>query len=229
MSEPTSSPGPYWLPGPTVPHGDAYDPGSEPPRSHRTLVIVAILLGIAVVFAGTYVVGWLSAPLADLTPLPMLNVTPTAGTVARTGFTLAGSTLSGPGFTARAPSGWTLGADNGVSTNDGVIENGADNSLAYFASDPNPAATKCSNAMGSYRAKLGGTVVDLPNVTWANGTAVVKELETTYSNGQAIGIDVYCVDRPNNTSAALLSIAAPEHQATNKAAAESLLASWFWT
>jgi hypothetical protein len=58
---------------------------------------------------------------------------------------------------------------------------------------------------------------------------VVKELETKYSTGKAIGLNIYCVDRPGNTSAAILSIAAPNHQATNRAAAEALLASWTWT
>jgi hypothetical protein len=37
------------------------------------------------------------------------------------------------------------------------------------------------------------------------------------------------VDRPGNTSAAILSIADLDHQATNKAAVEALLASWVWT
>ena len=145
------------------------------------------------------------------------------------GFTLTGSTLSGPGFTAKMPSGWTLAAENGVDTNDGVIENGSRNTLAYFASDPSSAATRCHNAAENYRAKLGGAVVDLPAVPWGNDTAVVKELETKYSTGEAIGLDIYCVDRPGNASAVIFSIAAPEHQETNKAAAEGLLASWVWT
>ena len=217
-------------------------PAPDAPRSRRPLVIVAVLLGVAIIFAGTYVIGRLTAPTAPVavSSAPTLAATrtstsakasastSTSGTSTRVGFTLTGATLSGPGFTARMPSGWTLGSANGDSTNDGEIENGTDNSIAFFATDPSSAASRCSNAAGSFRSKLGGTVVDLPNVPWANGTAVVKELETKYSGGQAIGIDIYCVDRANTTSAAILSIASPEHQATNRATAEALIASWAW-
>jgi hypothetical protein len=205
-----------------------------PPRSNMPLVIVAVLLGMAVVFAGTYLVGQLTASPAPSAASSVVTVTHSSAgasttTAQRAGFTLNGLTLSGRGFTARMPSGWTLAADNGNSDTDGVIENGTDNSLAFFATDPTSASTRCRNAFDSYRAKLGGTVVDLPSVRWATGTAVVKELETKYSTGQEIGLNIYCVDRPGNTSAAILSIAALNHQATNKAAAEALLASWTWT
>jgi hypothetical protein len=214
-------------------------PVSAPQRSNTPLIIVAVLLGLAVVLTGSYVLGRLTAPTAPAavsspTTTASASATTTAtatktGTPVRVGFTLIGPTLSGPGFTARMPSGWTLAAENGVVNNDGAIENGSNNSLAYFASDPTSATTRCHNAFENYRAKLGGTVVDLPGVPWANGTAVVKELETKYSTGQAIGLDIYCVDRPGSTSAAILSIADPDHQETNKAAAEVLIASWAWT
>jgi hypothetical protein len=184
---------------------------------------VAVLLGLAVILTGSYVLGRLTAPTA-----PAAVSTPT-GTPVRAGFTLTGSTLSGPGFTAKMPSGWTLPAENGVDNNDGVIENGSKNTLAYFASHPSSATTRCHNAAENYRAKMGGAVVDLPAVPWGNGTAVVKELKTKYSTGEEIGLDLYCVDRPGNTSALIFSGAAPEHQETNKAAAEGLLESWVWT
>jgi hypothetical protein len=257
MSAPTGSPGPYGpsgqpaqpdrpvqpgqpaQPAPPVQPGPPYAmqlaPAPVPPRSNTPLVIVAVLLGVAVVFAGTYLVGRLTAPPAPsaassvATPASHRSGSASTTTVQRAGFTLNGSTLSGPGFAARMPSGWALAADNGSSDTDGVIENGSDNSIAYFATDPTSAVTRCHNAFESYRVKLGGTVVDLPNVRWANGTAVVKELETKYSTGQEIGLNIYCVDRPGNTSAAILSIAARNHQATNKAAAEALLGSWTWT
>jgi dihydroorotate dehydrogenase len=214
-------------------------PVSAPPRSSRPLIVVAVVLGLAVILAGTYALGRFTAPTGraavstpTITASAPANTTATAtktGTPSRVGFTLTGSTLSGPGFTAKMPSGWTLAADNGVVDNDGSIENGSNNSLTYFASDPTSATTRCHNAFESYRTKLGGAVVDLPGVQWANDTAVVKELETKYSTGQAIGLNIYCVDRPGNTSAAILSIADPNHQETNKAAAEVLLASWAWT
>lgn len=255
MSAPTGSPGPYGPSGPYVQpgyppnvppmapggHVPSFTPApvSAPPRSNRPLIVVAVLLGLAVILSGSYVLGRLAAPTA-----PAAVSTPTAtasasakttatatktGTPVRVGFTLTGSALSGPGFTAKMPSGWTLAAENGVDTNDGVIENGSKNTLAYFASDPSSATTRCHYAAENYRAKLGGAVVDLPAVPWGNGTAVVKELKTKYSTGEAIGLDIYCVDRPGNTSAVIFSIAAPEHQETNKAAAEGLLASWVWT
>jgi hypothetical protein len=211
-----------------------FAPAPTPPGSNRPLVIAAVLLAVAVVAAGTYLVGRLTAQpaasaVSSIGTVAHTSAVPSTSTTRRAGFTLNGSTLSGSGFTARMPSGWTLAADNGSSDTDGVIENGSDNSIAYFASDATSATTRCFNAFESYRVKLGGTVVDLPSVRWANGTAVVKELETKYSTGQAIGLNIYCVDRPGNTSAAILSIAAPNHQATNRAAAEALLASWTWT
>jgi hypothetical protein len=201
------------------------------------LVIAAILLAMAVIVAGSYLVGRLTAPtlptVATSTaavPSASPRASPSgSGAAARAGFTLTGSTLSGPGFSARMPSGWTLAPENGTSATDGVIENGADNSLAYFASDPTSAATRCFNAIDTYRVKLGGTVVDLPSVRWGNGTAVAKELDTKYSTGQRIGLDSYCVDRPGNTSAAILSVADPNHKVVNEAAAEALLASWVWS
>ena len=243
MSAPTGSPAPY---GPSGPYGQpGYPPNVPPqapqppapyapPRSNRPLIVVAVLLGLAVILTGSFVLGRLTAPTAPAavsTPTTT-SASATATTSASTtgmGFTLTGSTLSGPGFTAKMPSGWTLAAENGVDTNDGVIQNGAKNTLAYFASDPSSAANRCHYAAENYRAKMGGAVVDLPAVPWGKGTAVVKELETKYASGQAIGLDIYCVDRPGNTSAVILSIAAPEHQQTNKAAAEGLLASWVWT
>ena len=212
----------------------AFSPPPVAPRSSRPLIVVAVALGLAVVLAGSYLVGRLTAPMAapSASPVPATAAAaPTAASASasnRVGFTLTGSTLSGPTFTARMPSGWTVGSDNGLSNNDGEIEQGTNNSLAYFASNPTSATTRCNNAMGNYSAKLGGAVVDLPSVPWADATAIVKELETKYSTGQAIGLDIYCVDRPGNTSAAILSVADPQHQATNKAAAEALLASWVW-
>jgi len=200
---------------------------------------VAVVLGLAVILAGTYALGRFTAPTtpaAVSTPTTTSSAPATAttaatktGTPSRVGFTLTGSTLSGPGYTAKMPSGWTLAPENGAYTTDGVIENGSNNSIAYFASDPTSAATRCYNGFDSYRVKLGGTVVDLPGVPWASGTAVVKELETKYASGQKIGLNIYCVDRPGNTSAAILSIADLDHQATNKAAVEALLVSWMWT
>jgi hypothetical protein len=198
-------------------------PVSTPPRSNRPLIVVAVLLGLAVVLTGSYVLGRLTAP-----KVPAAVSTP-SGTPVRVGFTLTGSTLSGPGFTAKMPSGWTLAAANGVDNNDGVIENGSKNTLTYSASDPTSATTRCHNAAENYRAKLGGAVVDFPAVPWGNGTAIVKSLKTKYSTGEAVGLDLYCVDRPGNTSVVICSIAAPEHQETNKAAAEGLLESWVWT
>ena len=217
MSAPTGSPGPYGPSGPYVQPG--YPPNVPPqapqppapyaPRSNRPLVIVAVVLGLAVIFAGTYMVGRLTAPTA---PAAVSTTATVAGTSAgastasktstpqRVGFTLTGSTLSGPGFTANMPSGWTLAAENGVDNNDGVIENGSKNTLAYFASDPSSATTRCHYAAENYRAKMGGAVVDLPTVPWGNGTAVVKELKTKYSTGEAIGLDIYCVDRPGNAT-----------------------------
>lgn len=251
MSAPTGSPGPYGPSGPYVQpgyppnvpqmapggHVPSFTPApvSAPPRSNRPLIVVAVLLGLAVILSGSYVLGRLTAPTAlpaggtGAASTASTASASTAGASGRMGFTLTGSTLSGPGFTAKMPSGWTLPAENGVDTNDGVIENGSKNSLAYFASDPSSATTRCHYAAENYRAKLGGAVVDLPAVPWGNGTAVVKELKTKYSTGEAIGLDIYCVDRPGNTSAVIFSIAAPEHQETNKAAAEGLLASWVWT
>jgi hypothetical protein len=232
------SAGPPMAPGGHVPSFTPA-PVSAPPRSNRPLIVVAVLLGLAVILTGSYVLGRLTAPTAPAavsTPTTTASASAkattsasTAGTSGPVGFTLTGSTLSGPGFTAKMPSGWTLAAANGVNTNDGVIENGSRNTLAYFASDPTSATTRCHNAAENYRAELGGAVVDLPAVPWGNGTAVVEEMETKYATGEAIGVDMYCVDRPGNTSVAILSIAAPEHQATNKAAAEGLLASWVWT
>lgn len=219
-------------PGAPVP---AFSPPPATPRSNRPLIVVAVALGLAVVLAGSYLVGQLTAPTAARSASPVPKTasaappTASASTSSQVGFALNGSTLFGPTFTARMPSGWTLGSDNGLSNNDGEIEQGNNNSLAYFASNPTSATTRCNNAAGNYRAKLGGAVVDLPSVPWANATAIVKELETKYSTGQAIGMDIYCVDRPGNTSAAILSVADPQHQEANKAAAEALLTSWVWT
>jgi hypothetical protein len=231
--------GPPMAPGGHVPSFTPA-PVSAPPRSNRPLIVVAVLLGLAVILTGSYVLSQFTAPTGPaavstptITASASAKTTATAtktGTPVRVGFTLTGSTLSGPGFTAKMPSGWTLAAANGVVNNDGLIENGSKNSLAYFASDPTSATTRCHNAFESFRTKLGGAVVDLPGVPWANGTAVVKELKTKYSTGQPVGLNIYCVDRPGNTSAAILSAAEdPYHQETNKAAAEVLLASWAWT
>jgi len=233
------SAGPPMAPGGHVPSFTPA-PVSAPPRSNRPLIVVAVVLGLAVILAGTYALGRFTAPTAPAavsTPTTATSAPATGttgatktGTPSRVGFTLTGSTLSGPGFTARMPSGWTLAADNGVDNNDGSIENGSNNSLSYFASDPTSATTRCHNAFENYRTKMGGEVVDLPGVSWANGIAVVKELKTKYSTGQPVGLNIYCVDRPGNTSAAILSAAEdPNHQETNKAAAEVLLASWTWT
>jgi hypothetical protein len=214
-------------------------PPHVPARPNRSLIVLAVVLGLAVILAGSYAVGRLTVPTSSgvaavpangsLAPVSAAPTPSGSGTSVRVGFMLTGSTLSGHGFTARMPSGWTLAPENGASATDGVIENGANNTLAFFASDPTSAARRCSYVFDGYRVKLGGTVVDLPGVPWASGTAVVKELETKYSSGQEIGLNIYCVDRPGTTSAAILSIADLDHQSTNKAAAEALLASWVWT
>jgi hypothetical protein len=237
-AQPPWSSGPSMAPGGPVPSFSAA-PVAAAARSNKPLLIVAVVLGLAVILAGTYALGRFTAPTtpaAVSTPTTTSSAPATGttgatktGTPSRVGFTLTGSTLSGPGFTAKMPSGWTLAPENGAYTTDGVIENGSNNSIAYSASDPTSAATRCYNGFDSYRVKLGGTVVDLPGVPWASGTAVVKELETKYASGQKIGLNIYCVDRPGNTSAAILSIADLDHQATNKAAVEALLASWVWT
>jgi hypothetical protein len=236
-AQPPWSSGPSMAPGGPVTSFSAA-PVAAPALSNKPLLIVAVVLGLAVILAGTYALGRFTAPTtpaAVSTPTTATSAPATGTTAAtktgspsRVGFTLTGSTLSGPSFTAKMPSGWTLAPENGQYTTDGVIENGSNNSIAYYASDPTSAATRCYNGFDSYRVKLGGTVVDLPGVPWASGTAVVKELETKYSSGQKIGLNIYCVDRPGNTSAAILSIADLDHQATNKAAVEALLASWVW-
>ena len=263
MSQPPAH-GPY-VPGPYVPgpYGQAPAPqqggvqawsppapsaqGTQPSPS-PWLAIVAVGLGLTLIFAASFLAGRLTAPtattVASTNSAPSAVATTTSAPASGTGtpvpntgtptkgFTYNGSTLTGPNFTATLPSGWMVSETNGKN-NDGEAV-GPPGRIYYYAGGTLPAATICSNIVTTLRAAPSDPVTDVTGVRWGALNAVAKDIVTknkddagTVTN-EPIVYDVYCVDLPTGASSLLLSASTPAEHAATKAAAEQFLAAWTW-
>jgi hypothetical protein len=176
-----------------------------------------------------YVIGRVTTPtIPQPTPTPVeptsLTPTPTPSKV-QVGFTLEGTVLSGPTFTARMPDGWILAQSNGDGSNDGeIIKDRA--LIIYYAPEAGTAAGRCAEVIESYHSKYGGTVTDITG-NWGRRPTITKHLIAPGTDGREVSMIATCVDRPGNLAAVLLSAADTNHVqvATDLVA---LLNSWEW-
>ncbi|HSN44268.1 MAG TPA: hypothetical protein VLR88_09445, partial [Propionibacteriaceae bacterium] len=190
-----------------------------------------IALGLALVLAASYVIGRVTAPaVPQPTPTtePATSFTPTptpTPSKVRVGFTLAGTVLSGPTFTARNPDGWVLAESNGVGNDGEIIK---DRSLIiYWAPEPGTAEGRCTEVIESYRSKYGGTVETITG-NWGRRPTVTKHLIAAGTDGRQVSMITWCVDRPGNLAAVLMSATDTDHTRVATEAV-SLLDSWSWT
>jgi hypothetical protein len=186
---------------------------------------------LALVLAASYVIGRVAAPTISqptLAPVesasPTPTPTPTPSTV-RAGFTLEGTVLSGPTFTARIPDGWTLSDTNG-GTNDGeIVKDRA--VITYSAPAAGTAEGRCTAVIESFHTKYGGTVSTITG-NWGRRPTATKHLVAPGAGGREVSLIATCVDRPGNLAAVLVSATDTDH---TRVATElvSLLDSWSWT
>ncbi|MGV8850057.1 MAG: hypothetical protein ACOH16_10980 [Propionibacteriaceae bacterium] len=185
------------------------------------------MLGLALILTAAYVIGRVTAPAVPQptpTPEPATSLTPTPSK-ARVGFTLDGTILSGATFTARIPDGWVLAESNGVGNDGEIIK---DRSLIlYWAPEPGTAEGRCTEVIESYHSKVGGTVETITG-NWGRRPTVTKHLIAAGTDGRQVSMLTWCVDRPGNLAAVLMSATDTDHTrvATD---AVSLLDSWSWT
>ena len=223
---------PAYPPAPN-PYAPAPGPSTRTPTppKHRgpVLIALAIVLGLALILAAAYVIGRVTAPAVPQptpTPEPATSLTPTpTPSKARAGFTLDGTILSGATFTARIPGGWVLAESNGVGNDGEIIK---DRSLIlYWAPEPGTAEGRCTEVIESYHSKVGGTVETITG-NWGRRPTVTKHLIAAGTDGRQVSMLTWCVDRPGNLAAVLMSATDTDH--TRVAAdAVSLLDSWSWT
>jgi len=260
MSQPPAygpyAPGPYGqAPTPPQSGGPAWTPPAPPaPRMQSSptpwLAIVAVGLGLALVFAATFLAGRFTAPqssahsstttssppsaVVTTTPSPTAATTapvPSRGTPTK-GFTFDGRSLVGPNFTATLPSGWMVSETNG-NDNDGEAV-GPPGRMYYFAGGTLRAATICANIITTLLAVPNDPVTDVTDVRWGALNTVAKDVVTKVKDDagtvttEPIAYDVYCVDLPTGASSLLLSASTTAQHAATKAAAEQFLAAWTW-
>jgi hypothetical protein len=193
------------------------------------LIALAIVLGLALVLAAAYVISRVTAPVVPQptpTQEPATSLTPTpTPSKAQVGFTLDGTVLSGPTFTARIPDGWTLAQSNGDGSNDGEIVKGRA-MIIYSAPVAGTAEGRCTEAIETYHSKYGGTVTNLTG-NWGRRPTVTKHLVAPGTDGREVSMLASCVDRPGNLAAVMLSATDTDHTqvATDLV---SLLNSWEW-
>jgi hypothetical protein len=188
------------------------------------------VLGLALILAASYVIGRVTAPTpsappptaqaSTTTPTP----TPTPSAKTRAGFTLEGSVLSGPTFSARNPDGWVLAQANGVD-NDGEIVKGRA-MIIYSAPKAGTPQALCVDVIESFHTKYGGTVTDLTG-NWGRRETVSKHLVAPGTDGREVSMLLWCVERPNGQAASLMSATDTDHTNVAKDAV-SLLNSWTW-
>lgn len=199
-----------------------------PTRRSPILLALAIVLGLALVLTAAYVIGRVTAPMVPQ-PTPTaqtatsLTPTPTPSKV-RVGFTLEGSVLSGPTFTATNPSGWVLAQGNG-GDNDGAIVKGRA-SITYSAPQTGTAQGRCTEVIDAFQKQYGGNVFDITG-NWGRRATVTKHLVAQTKDGREVSMVVTCVDRPGDTAAMMVSATDTDHTqvATDLV---SLLNSWAW-
>lgn len=249
-------PAPYGQ-GPIPPQGPAWSPPAPPrippsrpaPTWHRWLAVAAVVVGLGLVFGGTFALGRLTAPVAtgtgtttDARPGPTATTTPAPTTASTTpvpsrgtptkGFTWNGRSLAGANFTAALPAGWAVDPSNG-GDNDGAAA-GPPGRIYYYAGGTSPAATLCTTILSTLRAAPTDVANDVTGVRWGALATVAKDLTTKNkdASGQVtaepVAFTVYCVDLPTGASALLVAVSTPADHENNKAAVAGFLSSWVW-
>jgi hypothetical protein len=200
---------------------------------------IAVVVGLAVIFGGTFYLGRATAPGA-LTPVttagPTVTAVPTgsgspsllpnSGTPTK-GFTFNGLSLSGRNFTATLPSGWVVSAGNGDS-NDGAAE-GATGRMVYWAGSPVPAATLCPNAIASVVAAPSDVTTPVTGVQWGGLATVATSVVTKDTDtGDPVAYIAYCVHLPSGATSLLMAWSVPADFSTHRAVVEQFLSRWVW-
>ena len=226
-------------------------PPQRPTRSTpRWLPVAAVVVGLGLVFGGTFALGRLTAPAAvsdvstarSSAPSPVSTTTPAPTSASTTpvpsrgtptkGFTWDGRSLAGANFTATLPTGWLVDSSNG-GDNDGAAD-GPPGRIYYYAGGTSPAATLCANILTTLRAAPTDPVTDVTDVRWGTLATVAKDLTTTNKDasgkttGEPVAFTVYCVDLPTGASALLIAVSTPADHENNKAAVAGFLSSWVW-
>lgn len=225
------APNPYAMAPAQLPPSQPATP--TPPKRRTALVALAIVLGLAVLLAASYVIGRVTAPtIAAPSPTapPSSSLTPLAtqsGSGNGKGFVIAGSTLSAKTFTATLPEGYVLGDSNGVD-NDGKIVKDR-NAIVYYGPRAGTAEANCTSSIEYYRSQYPGTVTTLPTLQWGHRDATVVQLAAKSPNtGRTLYLVLTCVDRGTNQSAALESETDSDNPDEVRAAVSTLVSSWTW-
>ena len=221
----------------------AFQPAQPKKRSRTGLVIGVVAAVLVLLVGGDYLVSQaLKKP--DAVP-PIATTASTQATTASTsasasatssasgfpGFTQSGSTLTGSNFTTTLPTGWTLSAKNG-GKNEGQIVDQNNNIIDYFSGYQRNATQNCAYQAAAFATTSGVETAQPPvavnGTVWAGDLATGVEVtlkRATQTQQEVFGY--YCVDHAG-VSVLVRSISWASDQASVRAGAKQLLASWKW-
>jgi hypothetical protein len=222
-------------------------PPAPPKKKSRTGLVIGVVAAVLVLLVGGgYLVSQALKKPDAVSPIatptaPASTKATTASASASTsatstasgypGFTQSGSTLGGSNFTAVLPTGWTLSAKNG-GKNEGEIIDQNNNIIDYFSDYQRNATQNCAYQAAAIATASGVETAQPPvavnGTVWAGDLATGVEVtlkRATQTQQEVFGY--YCVDHAG-VSVLVRSISWASDQASVRAGAKQLLASWKW-
>lgn len=238
--------------GPATPQ--AYAPaGGLPPapgKKSKTGLIIGVVAAVLVLLVGGgYLVSKAlnkDTPIAITTPSVNSSASKAATSAAKSsskstasssasgypGFSQSGTALTGDGFTAVLPKGWTVSSSNG-GKNEGEIVDAYNNVIDYYSDFSRNAAANCSYQTGLIASTSGvesaDPVVKVDGITWGGSPAIGAKVtfkRASQTKKEVVGF--YCVDY-SGISYMVRSIAWVDDDASVLEGTKSLLGSWKWS
>ena len=201
---------------------------------HRSLAAVALAAALTVTLAGCF-----ASPTAPTSGEPSsAETTPTTEASAPPALTVdpaTGVLLTGTGYSANAPEGWTVPADAPAAADIFAVSSpdadGFYNTVNVLFAPANGDDADTREIMGvAYLEGIGATEVEVrPRVAVASVETVHISASRTSSGGAGYRSEQYIVpaDGVDYTVTFVFNLSLP--QADRETLAESVLASWVWT
>ncbi len=140
----------------------------------------------------------------------------------------ADGTITGPGFTAKLPSGWKISDNNGFKDRALEITDKNNNLITLFDEDTGDITEVCKDWVAAVQNDPDDKVETLPAGTWGGLPSASMKVTTHNDDASEDEIFTFTCAKKGTRVYTLAAVTWVEDEASVKSAADAVKASWQW-